>query len=941
VEFCLLGPLEVRDRGLLLPLGGVRQRALLTLLLLRANEVVSRDRLIDDLWGEGSPANAGHRLEVLVSRLRKAIGLGEMLVTRAGGYGLEVDPDSIDAHRFEALLDRGRLANRAGRPERAAGLLAQGLGLWRGEALGDLAYLRFARVEAERLEELRMAAIEERCDARLALGEHSQLIGELDAVLAQQPTRERIAGQLMVALYRCERQADALEVYQRTRAVLVEELGLEPGPALRELERSILQQDASLEPPPPRAAGPPVTLPVPATPFIGRARELAQLTALLQGDDVRLLTLTGAGGSGKTRLALRLAQTIARGYRDGTWFVGFADITDSELIVPTLCQTLEIPEAAGVAAVARVERWLAEREVLLVLDNLEQLTEGSAVLAVLLSACPGLTLLVTSREPLRLAGEQQYEVPVLEPADAIALFDSRTQAVVPGLIVHPKLAGAICARLDRLPLAIELAAARTKALSLSELYARLDKSLPLLTGGPRDAPRRQRTLTATIDWSYQLLSEEERGLFRRLSIFAGGFELEAAKEICDADLDGLHSLIDKSLLHRTERDRFVLLETTQEYGHRRLQAASELNELRRDHAEWFHRLAMLPEEHFRSPEQAAWLARVYADTDNIRAALAWSFESDVARGLELATALYRPWLMHGHVEELISWFQRAPADLHVVDKPTRAAALRAFGETLNCTNEYDRARQVLEESLILFREIDDRPGEASALNVLGMVCWAQGSLPQAIDHSQAALAMYRENGDRHGIGRSLHLTGAYLRDARDFARGEAALQEARAMLSEVGDRSAAAASILCLGDLALDTRQSDNAASRYREALETVIEFGDERTRAYCIAGLACVAAVHGDRYAAGRLWAVAETVDGRLGMCFRPQERRRYDRILTPLADDQRFRAGQEAGRGLSLDHAIREIVDQSAPPLRTRGATDVAPHPPHIVTASDSTVE
>jgi predicted ATPase/DNA-binding SARP family transcriptional activator len=913
VEFCLLGPLEVRDRGSLLPLGGVRQRALLVLLLLRVNEVVSRDRLIDELWREESAQNGGHRLEVLVSRLRKTVGLGELLVTRPGGYGLKVDPGSVDARRFEALLERGRLANRAGRPERAAVLLAEGLGLWRGEALGDLAYLPFARVEAERLEELRLAAVEERIDARLALGEHTELIGELDKLLAEQPTRERIAGQLMLALYRCERQADALQVYKRTRSTLVEELGLEPGPGLRELERSILQQDARLEPPPRSEAGPPVKLPVPATPFIGRARELAQLTALLRGDHVRLLTLTGAGGSGKTRLALHLAQTIAREYRDGTRFVGFADITDPELIAPTFCQVLEIPEAAGVAPGARVERWLAEREVLLVLDNLEQLAEGSAVLAALLSACPGLTLVVTSREPLHLAGEQQYEVPVLEPADAVALFDSRTRAVVPGLIVHPKLADAICARLDRLPLAIELAAARTKALSLSELYARLDTSLPLLTGGPRDAPRRQQTLTATIDWSYHLLNHDDQGLFRRLSIFAGGFELEAAKEICDADLGGLHSLIDKSLLHRTERDRFFLLETTHEYARGRLQAAGEETQLRRDHAEWFRRLAMRPEEHFRSAEQAAWLARVYSDTDNFRAALAWSFESDVARGLELATALYRPWLMHGHVQELISWFERAPADRPAVDKRARAAALRAFGETLNCTNQYERARQVLQESLILFRETGDRPGEASALNVLGMVCWAQESLPQAIAHGQAALAIYSENGDRHGMARSLHLTGAYLRDASDFSRGEAALNKARALLTEVGDRSAAAASTLCLGDLALDTGQSDQAASRYREALETVIDFGDERTQAYCIAGLACVAAVHGDRHAAGRLWAVAETVDGRLGMCFRPQERRRYDRILTPLADDQGFRAGHEAGRDVTLAHAIQEILDRA----------------------------
>jgi predicted ATPase len=716
----------------------------------------------------------------------------------------------------------------------------------------------------------------------------------------------------MLALYRCERQADALEVYQRTRAALVEELGLEPGPALRELERSILQQNARLEPPPMSAATPLVNLPAPATPFIGRARELTELTALLRGDDVRLLTLTGAGGSGKTRLALRLAHTIARDYQDGVWFVGFADITDPELIAPTLCQTLEIATGADVAPAARLERWLGERHVLLVLDNLEQLAEGSAVLAALLGACAGLTLLVTSREPLRLAGEQQYEVPVLEPADAIALFDRRTQAVVPGVIVHPKLADAICARLDYLPLAIELAAARTKALSLPELFARLDKSLPLLTGGPRNAPQRQQTLTATIDWSYDLLNPGEQRLFRRLSVFAGGFELEAAEEVCDADMDGLRSLIDKSLLHRTERSRFALLETTREYGRGRLQTEGELTQQRRDHAEWFHRLAMHPEEHFRSPEQAAWLAGLYADTDNLRAALAWSFESDVARGLELATALYRPWLMHGHVEELISWFERAPTDPNAVDKRTRAAALRAFGEALDFNDQHERAREVLNESLVLFREAGDRTGEAFALNVLGGVCWAQGSLPQAIDHGEAALAIYREERDRPGVARSLHIIGGYLCDAGEFERGEAAFEAALALFTEIGDRSAAAAPLHGLGDLALDTGESDKAARRYRDALETVVEFGAERSQAYCIAGLACVAAMQGDSHDAGRLWAVAEAVDHRLGTCFLPQERKRYERILVPLHDDERFRAGEEAGRDVTLGQATHEIVDR-----------------------------
>jgi predicted ATPase/DNA-binding SARP family transcriptional activator len=914
--FGVLGPLEVRQAGVAVRLGGPRQRALLGLLVLRANELVRVEELVDQLFGAERSEVAVNAVRVAVSRLRRLLGNGEAegaLITRAGGYVLRVEAEQLDAEVFKQLSEEGQRLLSAAQASAAAARLGEALSLWRGPALADLAAVDCFQGEIRRLEELKLVAVMERIEAELVLGQSAELVGELEALIEANPLQERLRGQLMLALYRSGRQADALTAYRQASELLRDELGLEPSPQLRELERSILNQDPTVGPPPRATPAAPPKLPVSATAFVGRTRELAELTALLQNGGTRLLTLTGAGGGGKTRLALQVAETCAAEYRDGTWFVAFADITDPQLIPSTMCQTFGLAEQAALPPVRRLEQWLGQREVLLVLDNLEQLADGTAVLAKLLGACPGLTLLVTSREPLHLAGEQQYEVPVLEPEDAIALFESRTQAVVPGLLVHPKLADAICARLDRLPLAIELAAARTKALSLSELSARLDKSLPLLTGGPRDAPQRQQTLTATIDWSYRLLNHDEQRLFRRFSVFAGGVDFEAAKEICDADLDGLQSLIDKSLLHRTDRDRFFLLKTTQEYGYSRLQAAGELTQLRRDHAAWFHRIAMRPEDHFRSPEQAAWLSRLYADTDNFRAALAWSFEWDVAGGLELATVLYRPWLMHGHVEELISWFERAPADLNAVDKRTRAAALRAFGEALNCNNQHDRARQVLQQSLILFREIDDRPGEAFALNVLGMVCWAQGSLPQAIDHSETALVIYRETGNRTGIARSLHLTGAYLRDAGDFARGEAALQEARVMFTEVGDRSAAAASILCLGDLALDTGESDQAACRYREALDTVIEFGDERSQAYCIAGLACVAAMHGDPYAAGRLWAVAEAVDGRLGTCFRPEERRRYDGILMPLADDQGFRAGQAADGDMTLAHAVREIVDRA----------------------------
>ena len=524
----------------------------------------------------------------------------------AGGYLLALGPGQLDAEVFSARIEEGREALESGDAAHAGEMLRGALSLWRGPPLAEVAYESFAQGEIRRLEELRLIAIEARVEADLQIGRHAAVIGELQALLAAHPTRERLAELLMLVLYRCGRQADALDIYQRARARLAAELGLEPGPALsalqqqiltqdpallqsrrlRELDRSILRQDETLEPASDPAASPPTRLPVPVTPFLGRARELADVTSLLCHEGTRMLTLTGTGGSGKTRLALHAAEASRSDYPDGVWFVAFADIADPELIAPTICQALEIGEQIELTPARKLEGWLAHRRLLLVLDNLEQLAEGACVLGELLAACPGLTLLVTSREPLRLAGEQQYDVPVLARGDAIELFATRAQAVKPSIEIDREVAAGICERLDCLALAIELAAARTKALAPGEMLTRLDTRLRLLTGGPRDAPRRQQTLKATIDWSYELLHEEQRQLFARLSVFAGGCTLAAAEGVCGAELDTLQALVDRSLV-RHDGERYWMLPTLREYAFERLEQTGEAKELRRLHARWF------------------------------------------------------------------------------------------------------------------------------------------------------------------------------------------------------------------------------------------------------------------------------------------------------------------------------------------------------------------
>ena len=421
------------------------------------------------------------------------------------------------------------------------------------------------------------------------------------------------------------------------------------------------------------------------------------------------MTLTGAGGSGKTRLALRVAETCAEEYRDGIWFVAFADITDPELIVPTISQTLELADAAGLAPVQRLEQWLGERRVLLVLDNLEQLADGSAVLAKVLSACPGLTLLVTSREPLHLAGEQQYEVPVLEPEDAVALFDSRTQAVVPGLIVHPKLADAICARLDYLPLAIELAAARTKALAPGDILRRLDARLPLLTGGPRDAPRRQQTLRATLDWSYELLDAEQRRLSWRASRYSrAAAPLPPPKRVCGAELDTLHALVDRSLL-RTDGKRYWMLPTLREYALERLEQTSEAEEMRALHARWFVGLIHSEGLDAHAPRTPALLDRVRAEGENFRGALEWAAESGDSEAVaRLAYPLtFYWWVSQGQLQEAQRWVGMALEHLAEYPPWLRVGVLQAATNLALWRGEQKPALAFSEQARAILPQVGD------------------------------------------------------------------------------------------------------------------------------------------------------------------------------------------------------------------------------------------
>jgi predicted ATPase/DNA-binding SARP family transcriptional activator len=585
VRIGILGPLEVEHDGQRLEVSGERLQALLIRLAIDAGRPVSATTLADAIWSGDLPGDEQHALQSLVSRLRRALGDSGLIVQSAGGYQLALTPEEIDAPCFERLAAEGAARLRAAEPERARELLTEALALWRGAALGELASGAAFVAAAARLDDLRVDARADRAEAAIALGRAAELVSELEALAGEHPLNERIAGLLIRALYGAGRQADALAVYERVRRRLADELGASPAPELQELHLAVLQGDQALAP----AAAPPrpahSNLAARLTSFVGRERELERVGELL--GEHRLLTLIGTGGAGKTRLAGEVADRGAARMRDGVWLVELAPVADEAAIVPAILGSLGLREVAllgsrsktggGGDAVDHLLEVLADRQALIVLDNCEHLLEPVAVAVDrLLGACAELRVMCTSREPLGITGEMIVPVAPLElprgelsaqealAVPAVRLFADRAATAAGSFTVDAQTVHAVvdvCRRVDGLPLAIELAAARLRSMTLPQLATRLDDRFRLLTGGSRTAMARQRTLRAVVDWSWELLDASERALLRRLSVFPGGATLDAAEAVCaggpvDAGdvFDLLCALVDKSLVQIADPD---------------------------------------------------------------------------------------------------------------------------------------------------------------------------------------------------------------------------------------------------------------------------------------------------------------------------------------------------------------------------------------------------
>ncbi|HEU5404581.1 MAG TPA: BTAD domain-containing putative transcriptional regulator [Gaiellaceae bacterium] len=882
-QFRILGPIEVLLDGRPAALGAPKQRALLALLLVNRRRVVPAEQLVDGLWGGNPPASAVQSLQVYVHGLRRALG-SERIETAGRGYRAAVAEEELDLDRFEHALERGRAALETGRVDDAEEDLRHALAVWRGPVLADLTEETRRAAGADRLEELRLTALELRLDAELASGRHDAVVAELETLTAEHPYRERFLEQRLLALYRGGRQAEALEVYRNARRALAEELGLEPSPSLQELERAILRQDPSLAAPvaAKRSTRP---LPVPPTPLVGRRLELAAVSALFRDEGARLVTLTGPGGTGKTRLGLAVAHALEPELRDGALFVSLATISSPELLTPTIADALGVPED-------EVRDHLQARRMLIVLDNFEQLVEAAPVVADLLAAAPRVWVLATSRAPLRLAAEHEYPVPPFETpdaglafealvqTDALRLFAARARAVDPGFELDAAAArdvARVCGRLDGLPLAIELAAARSKLLAPGEILERLEREPNLLPPGPRDAPARHQTLAATISWSYDLLPEEDRVAFARLGVFSGGCTLEAAERVSEVTVESLATLVDNNLLRRRD-SRFAMLETVRHFAVELLEGSGAA-ETRRRHAEWLTELAEAARlANLGGEDPVPWLDRLEAEHANIRAALGWAIEADVQVALELVSALRPFWEVRGHFAEGLRWAEQALAadDVAPPELRTKAVAFAA-GAALR-VGDLTRAEALYTEVLELAQEMDDIEGEARALSDLGTVAAVGGDTSNARRFLEESVERYRRLGVPRGLAIALSNLGDAAGQERRFDEAIAVTTEALTIQRELGDRGRAAISLNNLGYFSLQTGDVEPARAWLEECVALSFELGYKEVMAYALASFVQLCLLDGDAARAAHLAGVADQLQIDAGVLIQPVERALFE---------------------------------------------------------------
>lgn len=944
---------------------GSRARVALAFLALERWRPVTHDELAEVVWGADLPPTWRAALRGVVSRVRRALAVAGMEPTAAltssrGGYQLHLPPGStVDVEQAQQWLQDARSLVDTD-AEEARAQAERAMATLRGEFLGgvDGAWVERRRLE---LSELHLQALEVFSQTCATCGDADGAVCAAEEAVARQPLRESAHLCAMAAHEAAGNRARALRAYERCRRVLAEELGVAPGPDLQQAYVALLGDEPAGDATPqrPRAPG---NLPAPRGCFIGRSRERAEVRRLL--GSTRLLTITGTGGAGKSRLGLEVVSEVVEDYPDGVWLVELAGVGEARLVGAQVQSALQVPDQHGCSALDSLARHLERKRVLLVLDNCEHVVASCASLVDrLLRSCPAVQVVATSREPLCLEGETVWVIPPLsspgldeggpiEPLlryDAVALFVDRAVSAAPGLDLSGMgdAVATICRRLDGIALAIELAAASARSMAVTDIAERLRDRFDLLVNGVRTAPARHQTLRAALDWSYESLSEPERRHFAGVSVFAGGFTIDAAEALCPdgarAALGTLIRLVDKSLVMADRSGpygRYRLLETTRQYG---LEKVAELGieaQVRRAQMRWAAGLAEAAEEGLEGRDQALWLHRLDVEYDNLQGTLDWAADHPAdLDGHRTAAALWRYWEIRGFLREgrarLEALFGGAtPA-------PIRAKALNGAGVLAQSQGDHRAAEAFYTRALEVRRALGDRLGAAAALNGLGNVAVGRGDLFRAralfeenvttgrevgdarmlagslmnlgvvaqllfvggrIDRTEGvtqaqalyteSLDHYRRSGDVRGISQALENLGALAPYLGDDARAQECLEESLQLRRELRDMSGIAASARFLGHLALKNSRYGAARSLHQECLAIESDLGNELLMAADLASLAAVAWREGDEVKARRLRALA------LGMSHRVADTEPVERLRTG-ANDVAYGGVETAGKG------------------------------------------
>jgi predicted ATPase/DNA-binding SARP family transcriptional activator len=1001
----LLGRFEVwREGALLAPEAWpqVKTQVLLKLLISERGKVFTKDQVLEALFPELDPQKASHNLHGRLSELRRMLephlkkGTNSKYIQSSGRQGYFFNKEiscEVDIEAFSQHIERAQVAEGAQRWAEGVESYQKALDLYTGDYLPEDAYEEWTIAPREHWREICLNALLGQAECQARLGQYAQAIEQCKKAVAVKSTLEAAYRQQMLYHYMLGEPGEALRIYQACVKALQEQVNVPPSAATRQLHEEISQNKvqgmSGVYPPPQKATLVRDNLPSALTSFIGRERELAEIKRLLSREAqeasprTRLVTLTGAGGSGKTRLALQVAAEMRQDFPDGVWWVELASLMNPSLVAQAVAAAVGVKEEPGRSLLGTLTGSLKSKCTLLVLDNCEHVVQEAAQLvATLLRECPHLQVLTTSREALAITGEVSCPVPVLalpeergllpplrilQEYEAVKLFVERAAAVQPGFALTKENAPAlveVCWRVDGIPLAIELAATRVKHLSVEQIAARLDDRFKLLSSGSRTAMPRQQTLKATIDWGFNLLTEQEQTLLRRLSVLAGGFELEAAEAVCaDARmaspeiLDLLASLVDKSFVIREARSqaaRYKMLQTIRQYAWDKLRDSGEIEVISHRHLEYFLTLAEQAESGIRGARGKESVTRLELELDNIRIALDWAWKAEPESGVRLAGALGWFWDVRGYWAEgrkvlhlalehradpLKKWrakVLRWEAQLvwrhgnygeairlgeesralyqELGNKKGVATSLRILGLILLTRGDLAEARRYFQESLTLECELGDKRGMAATLHNLANVATSRGDYPEARRFHQESLLIKREIGDKRGIAGSLNGLGQIAIKQGEYAQACDIIQESLAIKQELGDRRGIAVSLLNLGTIAAGQGAYAEAHRFYQKNLTMMQELGDKLGIAECLETLADLARLQKEAERSSRLFGAAEALRERMGATLAPAECAEYERNVAAARaalGDAAFGEAQAKGRAMTLEQAIKYALE------------------------------